>query len=141
MNLFDFASVNWLAVGVAAIASFLIGGIWYAPLFGRTWARLHGYDNEEAMKRMAASQLRVFATFLLCDLVAATALSLLLANFEAPGWSGGAMLGAFLGVGIGAMSQGVQNAAHRKPMAAYLIDASHHLLCLTAMGAIVGAWR
>lgn len=35
----DFSAVNWLAVIVGAVASFLLGWLWYSPaLFGTKWA-------------------------------------------------------------------------------------------------------
>ena len=34
--------VNWLAVVVAAVSAFVLGGIWYGPLFKKTWCREAG---------------------------------------------------------------------------------------------------
>lgn len=34
--------LNWLAILVAVIASFLVGGLWYGPLFGGAWKREMG---------------------------------------------------------------------------------------------------
>lgn len=35
----DFSNVNWLAVVVGAVLSFLAGWLWYSPiLFGKKWA-------------------------------------------------------------------------------------------------------
>lgn len=39
--------VNMLAVGIAVIANFIFGFIWYTPLFGIAWARELGLDPEE----------------------------------------------------------------------------------------------
>jgi hypothetical protein len=34
----DMATINWLAVLVAGISAFVVGGIWYSPgLFGKAW--------------------------------------------------------------------------------------------------------
>ena len=39
--------INWLAVFVAALASFLLGGIWYSKaLFGKAWQRETGLTDE-----------------------------------------------------------------------------------------------
>lgn len=38
-------NVNIGAVLVAAVAQFIIGAIWYMPLFGRLWGRIHGFDE------------------------------------------------------------------------------------------------
>ena len=35
--------ISWIAVVVAAIACFLLGGLWYSPaLFGKAWQREAG---------------------------------------------------------------------------------------------------
>lgn len=38
-------SVNLLAVLVCAVASLVIGWIWYGPLFGKAWMRVAGMEN------------------------------------------------------------------------------------------------
>ena len=42
----NFADINWLAVLVAAVSAFLLGGIWYGPLFKHAWCREAGIDPE-----------------------------------------------------------------------------------------------
>jgi hypothetical protein len=34
--------INWLAVVVAAAVTFVLGGVWYGPLFGRVWHTAEG---------------------------------------------------------------------------------------------------
>lgn len=52
-------SVNYTAVLVAAVADFVISAIWYMPLFGNLWGKMHGFDKlskkeqDEARKGMA----------------------------------------------------------------------------------------
>src|SRR3984893_681320 len=47
--------VNWLAVFVAAIVMFVLGGLWYSPvLFVKRWVALQG-KTEEQMRAEAAS--------------------------------------------------------------------------------------
>lgn len=51
--------VNYVAVLVAALADFVIGAIWYMPIFGKIWGEMHGFDKlskkeqDEARKGMA----------------------------------------------------------------------------------------
>jgi hypothetical protein len=40
-------SVSWVAILVASIASFIIGWIWYGPLFGKTWMKLNKIGKKE----------------------------------------------------------------------------------------------
>ncbi len=36
--------INYIAVLVAAVAQFIFGAIWYMPLFGGMWGKIHGFD-------------------------------------------------------------------------------------------------
>lgn len=38
-------SVNYVAVFVASIAEFIVGAIWYMPVFGKAWGKIHGFDK------------------------------------------------------------------------------------------------
>ena len=37
--------VNWMAILVAVVANFVLGFIWYTPLFGKAWAKENGFDT------------------------------------------------------------------------------------------------
>jgi hypothetical protein len=39
--------INWLAVVVAAVATFVLGGVWYGPLFGRVWRAAEGRPDPD----------------------------------------------------------------------------------------------
>ena len=43
-------AVNWLAVVAAAVSAFLLGGLWYGPLFKNAWCREAGMDPDAPMK-------------------------------------------------------------------------------------------
>ena len=36
--------INWLAILVAVIANFVLGFVWYTPLFGKVWGKEMGMD-------------------------------------------------------------------------------------------------
>jgi hypothetical protein len=40
-------SINYMAVGIAVLANFIIGWLWYGPLFGKPWATEMGMDINE----------------------------------------------------------------------------------------------
>jgi hypothetical protein len=50
--------INWIAIAVAVVANFVLGFIWYTPLFGKRWGKEMGYDmnqkppSSELMKGM-----------------------------------------------------------------------------------------
>nr|TFG53051.1 MAG: DUF1761 domain-containing protein [Hyphomicrobiales bacterium] len=68
-------NVNWLAVGVGTIASFMLGWLWYSPkLFGKKWAEGSGIELVEgAAMPIAPLAFQLIATFLLAWLIAITA--------------------------------------------------------------------
>ena len=37
--------INFTAILVAVVANFVLGFIWYTPLFGKVWARENGFDT------------------------------------------------------------------------------------------------
>jgi hypothetical protein len=50
--------INYVAVGVATVVQFIVGAVWYMFLFGKTWGRMHGFDQlskevqQSMMKKM-----------------------------------------------------------------------------------------
>lgn len=134
------SQINIWAVLVAAVASFIVGGIWYAALFGNAWVRLHGY-GEEQIKVMQQNQPRSFALFFVADLLTACVLSILVANLAAPTVGSAIGLALLIWLGIGVTNAIQHNAAHQKPMGAFLIDIGHHFFNLLVIAAIIGAWR
>jgi|1048.fasta_scaffold08076_3 hypothetical protein len=43
--------INFLAVGIAVVANFILGALWYGPLFGKAWAAEMGMNMEERPER------------------------------------------------------------------------------------------
>ncbi len=39
--------INWMAILVAVVVNFVLGFIWYTPLFGKAWGKEMGYDPNE----------------------------------------------------------------------------------------------
>lgn len=39
--------VNWLAVVAAALAGFVVGGIWYGPIMGKRWMGAVGLSEDQ----------------------------------------------------------------------------------------------
>jgi hypothetical protein len=128
--------VNYFAVLVAAVSSFLVGGLWYSPvLFGPTWQRAAG----DVRKPGDAHPARVFGVSLGFALVAAWAYAVLI---PAPASTTLALL---QGVGVGAAvvgaSFGINYQFANRPPVLWLIDAGYHTLQFALYGLIIGVWR
>lgn len=65
--------INFLAVGLAVFASFLVGFIWYSFLFSKSWQKEMGYTKKmEIDKKMMIKSLliNVIGTFLMAWVLA-----------------------------------------------------------------------
>jgi len=38
--------INMMAIGLAVVVNFVLGFIWYTPLFGKAWGKEMGYDPD-----------------------------------------------------------------------------------------------
>jgi hypothetical protein len=72
-------NVSWLAVVVGAIASFLLGWLWYSErMFGKKWATGVGADLSEVRAASGALVAQIIGLFLMSWFVGVTAASNLL---------------------------------------------------------------
>src|SRR6218665_4122278 len=39
--------INYLAILIAVVVNFVLGFLWYTPLFGKIWARELGFDTSQ----------------------------------------------------------------------------------------------
>lgn len=137
---FSVSEINLWAVLVCAVASFMVGGLWYGLIFAKAWPAVHGF-SEDQLASMAKKQGRNFAIFFATDLVMATVISMLAVNLGVASAVQGAGLGLLLWVGITATTGAAKNAACDRSLSAYLMDCGHELAALLVMGLIIGAWR
>lgn len=134
----DLSQLNWLAVAVAAVSAFILGGIWYGPVFGKSWQGLAGVTDEDIQQGNPAV---IFGGAFVLNLVMATTLALLLQLHPAPSLVSGLSAGALLGLCFIATSIGINYLFARKTLQLYLIEAGYMVVLMALMGAILGAWR
>ena len=129
--------INYLAVVVATVATFLGGGLWYSPiLFGRAWQREVGLSDHQLA---AGSKIRIFGATLLLGLVAA----LVFALFLGPRPSMPLGLGAGFSAGLCwvASSIGINYLFARRSFKLFLIDGGYHTLQFTLIGLVLALWH
>jgi hypothetical protein len=131
------ADVNWLAVIVATISSFVLGGLWYSKaLFGNAWMQEVGL-TEEAVKN--ANMAKTFGGTLILQLVAAIALSAFLGNGGS--WTEGLHTGILIGLFWVATSYGVTYLFEQRSLRLWLINAGYYVVLYALIGTIIGAWK
>ena len=127
--------INWLAVLAAAVSAFVLGGLWYGPLFKHAWCREAGVDANAAPKHPA----RVFATAFAASLVAAAAFAWLLG--PAPGLLLAVHNGLLVGLAIVAMSFAINYTFAQRSLKLWLIDGGYHTLQFALYGLVLGLWH
>lgn len=70
-------SINYLSIVLATAAQFVVGAIWYMPLFGKLWGQIHGFDklSKKEQKEMQAKMapyyiVQILVTFLTAFILA-----------------------------------------------------------------------
>lgn len=128
--------VNYLAVALAALSAFLLGGLWYSPvLFANKWMALSG-QSEEKLK--SGNMAVVFGGAFVLAFVAAFILAMLFEG-RVTEIQDAASAGFGIGLGLVATSLGVSYLFERRPLGLWLINSGYFVLQFTIMGAIIGA--
>jgi hypothetical protein len=132
----NFHTLNLWAILVAALSSFLIGGLWYSPmLFVSAWKRANGFVADPP----PAGPKGFLIAFLLSLVMAFNLAMFLNAPNTTLAW--GATAGFLAGFGWVAMGFGIIAVFEHRPLRYVLINGGYVTVALTVMGAILGAWR
>ncbi len=131
------ASINYWAVLAAAVASFVIGGLWYSPvLFYRPWLRAASLSEEELRHGNMAL---IFGVSLVLQVLAALVLAMFLGPEADVAF--GASAGFMVGAAWVATAFGVAYLFERRPLVLFFINGGYNVVVYTVMGAILGAWH
>jgi hypothetical protein len=128
--------VNIIAVLVAALSSFMLGGLWYSKLlFGPTWQREAGDTRKPGEGHPA----KIFGLSFLFAVAAAFAFALLVP--PAPDAGKAFVQGLLVGVGLVAASFGINYQFANRSSLMWLIDGGYHSAQFAIYGLILGLWR
>ncbi|MBO9199694.1 MULTISPECIES: DUF1761 domain-containing protein [Niastella] len=140
-------NINWWAVLVAGISSFVVGGIWYSPgMFGKAWMKDNNFTEEQIRK--GGNKGKIFGFTLMFSLLMAVNLAMFLATpADCPAncapkadiaW--GAMAGFLTGIWT-FCAIAIHSLFELKSWRLIFINGFYSVLALILMGAIIGAWR
>ena len=137
----DFAEVNYLAVGLAAVLSFALGMLWYSPLlFAKPWMAAHGYTAEDIRRMQSGGMGPTYAASFVCWFVMATILAVVARHFG-EGVGPTLRVGLHLWLGFSATVGLTNNLFSDKPLKLWLIDAGYQLASVGVMSVVLGLWR
>src|SRR3569833_1229046 len=129
--------IHWLAILVAAVAGFAVGGLWYGPLFGKAWMAARGVTPESAKDGM--NMPLIFGTTFVLNLIASFVLDHVFGTYGHPGMSLAVMIAGGIALGFIVTSIGVNYLFSRLSLKLFLIDSGYWLVIYCVMGAVLTA--
>ncbi len=130
----DFFNVNWLAVFLAALSGFVVGGIWYGPIMGKKWLGAVGLTEEDVQ---GANMGLIYGTTFFLSLVAAFVLAHTIETYGDLSFSTIVMIAQGVAAGFIIPAIGTNYLFSQKSRTLFLIDAGYWLLFYTAMGTVM----
>lgn len=138
-----FMNVNLWSVLVAAIATMVVGFLWYSPmLFARPWMVAMGYDPNDKVKtdEMRKSAGKSYAISFVASLVSAFVLGKIINITTVNTALYGMKIGFAVWLGFVTTVQLTAKLFGNQSTKLYLINTGYQLVCYLAMGAILAIW-
>lgn len=128
------ANANLLAILIAAASGFLIGGLWYGPLFGKAWQAAIGLSDEEIQ---SGNMVKTFGLTFAFSLLSAVFLGHLLSHFDTDFYRT-MMISVGIALGFVVPAIGTNYLFGRKAGKLFAIDAGYWIAFYAAMGLVFG---
>lgn len=133
----DLFAVNWLGVVLAALAGFVVGGVWYGPVMGKKWMGAVGLTEEDVK---SANMGMVYGCAFAFSLLSSWVLAHTFQSYADLGaeFSVGVKVLTAFGVALGFIvpAIGTNYLFSMKSRTLFFIDASYWLLFYIAMGLV-----
>lgn len=132
--------VSLVAVLIAAVASMVLGMLWYSPaLFGKKWMKLMKFSPQK-MKAMKSKDQHAMIGGFVIALVTAYVLAYFVSLAGAATLMAGAMIGFLAWLGFAATIMAGSVLWEGKSINLYYLNAAYWLVSLTMQGAILAVW-
>jgi uncharacterized membrane protein len=132
-----FGQLNWWAVLLATLSSFVVGFTWYhLKVFGRQWMLL----NKLSEKQIQRGGSGVYILTTISALFTAILTGSLMIALGISGILNGLLFGLILGAVFRLGSHTMHNGFAQRSNALTAIDGGHDIVALSIMGAILGIW-
>lgn len=120
-------------------SAFVVGWLWYGPLFGKLWMKLNGFTPEMLRDGKGLSMPLIMIINYIATVLAAFAIAMFI------GSAADMHFGIFAGFMIALFWIGTSRLNdvlyERQPFKLYLINLGYNLVIYIIMGAVLGAWH
>lgn len=137
--------INYISVVGAAVASMVLGFLWYGPLFGKKWIALMGFTQEQMSAAKKKGMTKSYAFMAVGSLVMAYVLAHALVFASAYMQVSGAMAGLLVGFWnwlgfIAPVTLGSVLWEGKSPKL-WVLNNGYYLVSLLVMGVILALWQ
>jgi hypothetical protein len=133
--------INYLAVLVAGVVIFMLGGLWYSRLlFAKRWVSLQGKTMEE-MSAAGGSMPVMYIQAFLCALITAWVMDIVIGFLPLLDVVRALKLAVICWLGFAAVTSYATVLFSGKPRSLWLIDTSYNLVSFVIAAAILASWR
>lgn len=134
-------SFNTWPILVSALATVVLGFLWYGPLFGKPWMKLMGITPKqaEAYKKSGKSMSGSYVIMVLTTLISVTVVGMFLKSTGGAGAWDGFVVGFLCWLFIGTYSIG-SVLWEGRPWKLWFLNNSYYFLTYIITGTILGAW-
>ena len=143
-------TINYLAIGLAALIPTIVGALWYGPLFGKAWMKSMNFTEDDLK---GGNMAVIFGIAILLSIIAALYLKfnielthkeivdgkLIYGSFHT--FKHGALHGGMAGLMFGVPAMVISGLFERKNWTNIGIGFFYWIICFTLMGGVLDAWN
>lgn len=131
--------INHIAVVAAAVSDFIVGALWYSPVFFyKPWMSANGLTEEDVKNK--ANPAKTFPLTFLLALIISYNLAFFLGDASTDSmW--GLQAGLLAGFGFAAMAFAIVALFEMRSFKYILINCGYIIIAFALKGLIIGVWR
>lgn len=140
----SFAGINPWAVLACAVATMVIGFIWYSPmLFATPWMELMGIDPNDKAKlaELRKGAGKIYGISFVLSILSAVVLAKIILVTTVITVPYGMKVGFAVWLGFVTTVQLTGSMFGKQPTKLYLINTGYQLVCYVVMGGILAVWQ
>ncbi len=127
------ANANLITILVAAFSGFLVGGLWYGPIFGKIWRKEAGITNQQMR---TINPIKIFGLTFALSVVSSIFLGHLLASTGVTKPHIVMMISVGVALGFIVPALGINYLFNNKSGRLFAIDAGYWIVFYAAMGGV-----
>jgi hypothetical protein len=132
--------INYLAVLVAAIASIVLGFLWYGPLFGKQWIKLMNFDKKKMKEAKNKSMGKTYVVMTIGTLITSYVLAHFVDYLDASNIAGALQAAFWIWLGFVATVMLSTVLWEGKSWKLYSLNSAYWLVNLAVMASILTIW-